>query len=317
MSNLIRTARLAWAPSLIILLLILGSVAPPALAQAGETGSQSGDETELSKKEQKEKAKQARIEEYLRKKEERRARRELEQEQKAQAAAQAGASSTGATAAGATAVAVGTAAAAGASEEPARQRPDDDEVKLPKGLQEAQDILRANEIAQDPTVAEYIELIDRAEASPQQLAAFGSFLGQNGMNRLALEYYAAAPSIEQDDPIIWLNVGTLHRQLQQYSDAESAYSRALSIDLNNAFAHYNLGAVYDEQRKYDAALEEYRIALTLDPSLGDPEVNPQAANNERLLAVKLMLYQQQIGNLGLPLVEVPGGELAAPAPEGD
>jgi tetratricopeptide (TPR) repeat protein len=315
MSNLVRTASRAWAPALIILLLILGSVAPPALAQSGQTGSQAGEESELAKKEQKEKAKQARIEEYLRKKEERRARRELEQEQKAQAAAQAEAAEAGGSSAGAAAVAVGATAAAGAKKK--GQQPTDDEIVLPKGLQEAQEILRGNEIAKDPTVAEYMDLIDRAEASPRQLAAFGNFLSQNGANRLALEYYAAALSIEQEDPVIWLNVGTLHRQLQQYPDAVSAYARALRLDPNNAFAHYNLGAVFDEQGKYDDALEEYRIALTLDPTLGDPELNPQAANNERLLAVKLMIYQQQIGNLGLPLVEVPGGELAAPAPKED
>jgi tetratricopeptide (TPR) repeat protein len=316
MSNLVRTASRAWAPALIILLLILGSVAPPALAQSGQTGSQAGEESELTKKEQKEKAKQARIEEYLRKKEERRARRELEQEQKAQAAAQAEAAEAGGSSAGAAAVAVGATAAAGAKKK-SQQPTDGDEIVLPKGLREAQEILRGNEIAKDPTVAEYMDLIDRAEASPRQLAAFGNFLSQNGANRLALEYYAAALSIEQEDPVIWLNVGTLHRQLQQYPDAVSAYARALRLDPNNAFAHYNLGAVFDEQGKYDDALEEYRIALTLDPTLGDPELNPQAANNERLLAVKLMIYQQQIGNLGLPLVEVPGGELAAPAPKED
>ena len=108
-------------------------------------------------------------------------------------------------------------------------------------------------------------------------------------------------------------MGTLHRKVQETRLARSdAYSRALSLDPNLAYAHYNLGAVLDEMGKYDDAIEEYRIALTLDPSLGDPAINPQAANNERLLAVKLMLYQEQIGNIGLPLVDVPGGELASP-----
>ena len=310
MTRLSRIARRWWAPSLIILTLVLGSLTPAAVAQssqAGETGSQASEETELSKKEQKERAKQARIEEYLRKKEERRARRELERAEKALAEAEQEAADA----------AVAAGAAAEEEAQPRKQRRGDDAVVLPKSLAEAQEILRRNEIAQDPTVAEYMDLIDRAEASPQQLAAFGNFLAQNGANRLALEYYGAALSIERDDPIIWLNLGTLHRQLQQYSSAASAYARALSIDPNLAFAHYNLGAVYDEQGKYEAALEEYRIALTLDPSLGDPEMNPQAANNERLLAVKLMLYQEQIGNLGLPLVQVPGGDLAVPEADGD
>ena len=36
--------------------------------------------------------------------------------------------------------------------------------------------------------------------------------------------------------------------------------------------------------------------------------NPAAVNNERLLAVKMMLYEEQGGGLGLPLADIPGGE---------
>jgi tetratricopeptide (TPR) repeat protein len=296
MQNPFSLARRTWASLVILLALTVTSAVPAALAQseaqAGEAREQETGSTELSKQEQKERAKQARIEEYLRKKEERRARKELDRQQKQVEQAEV------------------AAAAATGSEAAAKVGTREEQIVLPRQLAETQAILRQNPIAEDPTVATYLDLIDRAEASPQQLAAFGNFLAQNGMNRLALVYYGTALSIEQDDPLLWLNVGTLHRQIQEYSPAASAYARALNLDPNLAFAHYNLGAVYDEMGKYEAALEEYRIALTLDPSLGDPETNPQAANNERLLAVKLMLYQEQIGNLGLPLVEVPGGELA-------
>ena len=37
------------------------------------------------------------------------------------------------------------------------------------------------QLAQDPTVQEYLVMIDEQLASPHQLAAFGSFLAQNGM----------------------------------------------------------------------------------------------------------------------------------------
>ena len=36
---------------------------------------------------------------------------------------------------------------------------------------------------------------------------------------------------------------------------------------------------------------------------------------QRLVAVKLLLYQEQEGAIGLPLVDVPGGELGDPAAE--
>ena len=61
----------------------------------------------------------------------------------------------------------------------------------------------------------------------------------------------------------------------------------------------------------------FKIALTLDPTLGDPAYNPQAANNERLLAVKMLLYREQVGTLGLPLSDVEGGELDDSRPVGE
>jgi len=287
----------------LIAALILCFAAPAALAlQQQENGDpeQSG-QAELSREEEKERAKQARIEEYLRKKEERLARKELRraEDQQAQQAAAPEA----------------TAAAPEVAEKPKAKK--QDRVTLPRDLARAQELLRQNEISSDPTVAAYLDLIDRAEASPHQLAAFGNFLADLGMNRLALEYYKVALSIERDDPVLWINRGTLYRQLGQLSAAQSDYVRALSIDFNLAVAHYNLGAVLDSMGNYEAAIDEYRAALTLDPSLGDPTVNPQAANNERLVAVQLMLYRENIGNLGLPLVEVPGGELATPERESD
>jgi len=290
--------RRAFAPFLLPLILGLAvAVAPAPPARAQESGETSG-QSEASRKEEKERAKQARIEEYLRKKEERLARKELRRAEKEQVRQ------------------VGASVAAEATA-PQRKTAKKDRVVLPRGLAEAQAVLRKNPIAEDPTVAAYLDLIDRAEASPHQLAAFGNFLSDLGMNRLALEYYAVALSIEREDPVLWINVGTLHRQLGEFSPALAAYSRALAIDPNLAVAHYNLGAVLDEQGKYEEALEEYRVALTLDPSLGDPAVNPQAANNERLVAVKLMLYKQQTGSLGLPLVEIRDDEPAAPLAEED
>ena len=120
----------------------------------------------------------------------------------------------------------------------------------------------------------------------------------------------------KDDPVIWVNAGTLHRKLDELSAAASAYARALSINPNYALAHYNLGAVQDSQGKYKEALKSYKLALTLDPTLGDPMYNPQAANNTHLSTVKLMIYKEQIGTAGLPLVEIPVQETQTGAESG-
>ncbi len=242
----------------------------------------------------KQKAKEQRIEEYLRKKEQRRAEAEADARRAESAQQKASVDAASGTAAGAGAGAA-AAAAPGSG--------------LPRDLARAQQAVRASSIGEDPTIQRYLDLIDRQEASPHQLAAFGNFLSDSGMPNEALVYYDVALSLEKNDEILWLNAGTLFRHIGDLSAAANAYGRVLIINPNNADAHYNLATVFDQQRKYEDAIEAYKLALMLDPSLGDPTVNPQAANNSRLLAVKLLLYQQQTGNLSLPLAEVPGGQL--------
>jgi len=234
----------------------------------------------------KQQAEEERVQEYLGKKEQKRARKEAAKLEKEMVRA---------------------------AERAAAGLPPDDGIEryqLPKEIQRMNEIIRDMEMGKDPSVAGYIDLIELGEASPQQIAAFGSFLSQNGMNRVALSYYDLAVSLEQEDPLLWMNLGTILRQIGELSEAAKAYSEALALAPNNAFAHYNLGAVLDGLGKYEDCLEEYRIALTLDPSLADPAINPQIANNERLLAVKLTLYRENVGTLGLPLVDLPDGGLA-------
>lgn len=259
----------------IVTLFVLVAAAPALLAQ--EAPAPPSD---------KQKAKEARIEEYLRKKEERLAAKDAQrQEREVQKAA-------------AQPVAEGAPASAPVAT-----------GKLPRELALAQDAVRRSSIGQDPTIQRYLDLIDRQEANAYQLAAFGNFLADAGLLPEAQLYYSVALGLEREDPVLWVNAGTLQRRSGQLGQAASSFGRALQIDPNNALAHYNLATVLDEQGHYEDALQAYTVALTLDPSLGDPRVNPQAANNDRLMAVKLMLYKQQAGALGTGLVDVPQGKL--------
>ncbi len=292
-------------------LLVVGLIGQPVLAQSEPqdaqetTGTITGEPTELTKKEKKQQAKEARIAEYLRKKEEKRARRELAAESSAEAAA----------AAAPTAVD----APVEVAENPRQARPNrrlqrQRSAQLPRGLARAQQNVRKSILGSDPTVTPWLDKIDRQEASPLMLAEFGNFLAENGMIQDAMEYYAVALNLEPDDPNLWVNMGILHSKRGDVTTAAKAFENALEIDQNNARGHYNLGAAYDQMDKYEEAIQEYKRALTLDPSLGDPTVNPQAANNKRLLAVKLMLYREQQGSLGLPLVAPPESSDTPPQP---
>jgi len=271
-------------------------VAVPARAQI-----ELEEASELTPEQQKQQAKDDRIGEYLRKREQKRAEREVEATRALELESQQLAEQAAAAEAGAAAALV---AAPDEDPDPSGKLP-----PLPRTLAEAQAGIRLTSLGQEPTVLAYLDMIDRREASPQQLAAFGSFIAENGMNRLALIYYDVALKLDKTDAALWVNLGTLYRQLGENDKAKSAFGRALSINPADSVAHYNLGVIFDAQGKYKNAIERYRIALTLDPTLGDPTFNPSAANNDRLLAVKLMLYQDQAGNIGLPLVDVVGGDI--------
>jgi tetratricopeptide (TPR) repeat protein len=312
-------------------LLVTGIGATPALAQADDTTDA------LTKQERKQQAKEERIQEYLRKREERQIEkeatrqqraekkateeqaREIEREQLAAEKAVEEAERLAAEQAEIEERGTATEPELPSSEEVARaekkaakkraRQTQDSSSHLPRELARAQANVRATEIGEDPTVKEYLDLIDRQGASPHQLAAFGSFIAQNGMTRDATEYYRVALHLEDDDPVLWINAGTLYLQAGEPGDAAEAFGRALTIAPNNAFAHYNMGAALHEMDRYENAIEAYKTALALDPDLGDPSVNPQAANNKLLLAVRLMLYQEQMGSLGTPLLDLSTGKL--------
>lgn len=294
--------RCAWLLGICLVLSIGPAAAIPAVAQ--ETGESEADA--------KAKAKEERIAEYLRKKEERRARLEAEQTRKEEEAAAKRTAAALAVSEKPPAPAPSAQPAAVAEDRPRKEKPAPRAKRaaaLPRRLNQLHQTLRASAFGQDPTVAPYMDLIARGEASAQQIAAFGNFLGQADRFEEALAYYDLALGLDNRDTSIWLNAGTLQRQAGNYPAAAAAYSEVLRLDPSHAFAHYNLGAVLDELGDYDNALEEYKLALILDPSLGDPAINPQAANNEKLVAVRLMLYKEKAGSLGLPLVNVPNGEV--------
>jgi tetratricopeptide (TPR) repeat protein len=293
---------------LAVLLLVALTVAPIALGTASLAADS---DTANAKRIAREQARQARINDYLKKKEERQLERnKTDAQQAAERTAKAIETEqqalNGTTAGTAT---VATTAPTQKSSKPnkrnKRQANAGVASELPRGLATAQENVRRSRLGQNQTVQTYLEMVENREASPQHLGAFGNFLAESGMRPEALEYYAVALALDQEDPVLWMNVGTIHRQLGELKEAAAAYATVLSIDVTNASAHYNLGATLDELGKYEDAIHEYTEALKLDPSLGDPTINPQAANNERMLEVKLMLYRSQTGNKGLPLLEVP------------
>ena len=173
-----------------------------------------------------------------------------------------------------------------------------------RNLEPVLDRLRNSAIMNTETGRAHIATMDQ-EGSPIQMAAFGSYLAEKGYLPASIALYKEATRTEPENPILWLNLGTTQMRFGQVGDAGQSFQKAIRLDPNNATAHYNLGAVY-ARSDYDKAIREFAIALTLNPDLGDPTINPQAANNDLLVPVKMMLYQSREGSIALPLVPVEG-----------
>jgi len=182
--------------------------------------------------------------------------------------------------------------------------------------------LRTTSLGTEPTAVAYMDLIAAGRATAPQVNDFAAYLAKRGMPKVALGFQEYAVKLQPADATLWLNLGTIRRTAGSAGGAISAFKKTIELDPGNAWAHYNLGAVYDAEKNYDSAIEEYRRALVLDPDLADPRKNPQVVNNDNLLAVKLEIYRNQAGSLGLPLLQMqkpaakPAGKPAAkPAPE--
>ncbi len=184
---------------------------------------------------------------------------------------------------------------------------------MPSSLAKTQARMQKSPLAADPASKALLDAVESPSVTGDQVNQLAVLLGRRGAYRDAIAYQDWAVKLTPNDPSYWINLGTLHRALDEQSAAGSAYKRALEIDPNNGAAHYNLGAVYERQGDYDNAVDQYRIALILDPKLADPKVNPQVVNNERLMVVQLLNYSRQAGSTSLPLMGAPP-VAAPPAP---
>ncbi len=185
---------------------------------------------------------------------------------------------------------------------PAKARP-----LTPRSLSKVHGQILMTPLAQDPIAKGYLEAVENGDATPERLNEFAIYLGRKGYTGAAVEVQEEAVRRSPKDPLFLINLGTLHREAGTIGLAKRDFRKAIALDPNNAFAYYNLGAVLDAEARYDEAVETYKKALRLDPSLADPRRNPQVVNNQRLLAVSLLLYRERAGALGLPLLS------AAPA----
>ena len=70
-----------------------------------------------------------------------------------------------------------------------------------------------------------------------------------------------------------INLGTIHYNLRQYSEAERLYRRATEVDPRYALAFFYLGHVLDELQRLPEATVAYQRAVALVPHYADAHYN--------------------------------------------
>jgi tetratricopeptide (TPR) repeat protein len=71
----------------------------------------------------------------------------------------------------------------------------------------------------------------------------------------------------------YINLGTIHFHLRQFSQAEEYYRRATLVDPTYVLAFFDLGNALDELHRFDESITAYRKALDLAPRYADAHYN--------------------------------------------
>ncbi len=156
-------------------------------------------------------------------------------------------------------------------------------------------VLQSELISRLPEVAEAIGAVDADPQNPAGWNDLGHALASRGAYADAVAAFEFSTKIKGDDPDVWVDMGAAQLRQGKIGPAKSAFQRALKVEPFHALAFYNLGLAFQADNDYEGALDNLERALLLDPTLGDPRINGQAANNELLPMVKHRVYLRTIG----------------------
>ena len=71
----------------------------------------------------------------------------------------------------------------------------------------------------------------------------------------------------------YINLGTIHFHLRQFTLAEEFYRRATQVDSAYVLAFFDLGNALDELQRFDESIAAYRQAVALAPGYADAHYN--------------------------------------------
>jgi tetratricopeptide (TPR) repeat protein len=89
----------------------------------------------------------------------------------------------------------------------------------------------------------------------------------------AMACYMKVIDLEPAHAAAFINLGTLHYNRQDFTQAENFYRKAIAADARYALAYFDLGNVLDETGRLAEAVEAYKTAITIAPTYADAHYN--------------------------------------------
>jgi Flp pilus assembly protein TadD len=170
-----------------------------------------------------------------------------------------------------------------------------------KGAVDLSELIEApapGKVGREPNVT---DLLLHLTQDPDDAGAhinLGYLYMREGNFELAERAYHRAIRLDDDNPIVWNNLGVLYLLMGRVSNAKSCFKESLDQDRLYALARYNLASIQNENGEYEDAVENFRVAIRQRPDLGDVHSNPYVVTNPHLLTVSLLNYLRR-GNYSL------------------
>jgi len=119
---------------------------------------------------------------------------------------------------------------------------------------------------QDSALASFDAALERDPGHVRALVHRGLVLEDLERRYEALEMYRSAARVAPEDPLPYINLGSLlYFGFQKTYEAKEALTKALELDPENPDAHFNLGVLFADARLFQEARAEWEKVLEVDP----------------------------------------------------
>jgi tetratricopeptide (TPR) repeat protein len=121
-------------------------------------------------------------------------------------------------------------------------------------------------------LAIYSEANIKEPKNPETLFKMGYTLDKQNRDDEALDYYKEALELDPNNTSLHQAMASLHRKMNEFTNAKNHLDASLKIDDKNPITYYNYGNLLVNMELPDEAKEMYKKALELEPDFKEAKV---------------------------------------------